>query len=242
MSSSSEEQILAQEEAVINRPVGARGEVETAFDLFEKETEGTLVLTTSRLLYVHGGETREDIPVGIVSKKTTYFTDVEDLRNIPSDLYNLVIQLSSVTKVVGHHALASAPKLEVTWTAGGTSRTTEFVQQVTGGSRKKNLNDWASVIERLRTGNESVAPVAGSMDEGTLDGKVLHTLGDMQEKGLLTLESELETRYKVDLEPEDVEAACQRLVSKGLIKSTGAKDEPPFYQKVSPLGSDNLDQ
>lgn len=241
MSPSSEEQILAQEEGVINRRVGTRAEIDTAFDVFGKETEGTLVLTTTRLLYVHGGETREDIPVGVMSRKTVFYTDVEDLRNIPADLNNLTIQLSSVTKVVGHHTLASAPKLEVTWTQGGTSRTTEFVQQVTGGSRKKNLNDWAPVIERLRSGEEAVASPTESPDAGSLDDKVLQALGDMQEKGLLTLESELEMKYKVDLEPEDVDAACQRLVAKGLIKSTGAKDEPPFYQKVSPLGSDSLD-
>jgi hypothetical protein len=242
LSSSSDEQILAQEEGVINRPAGVRGEFETAFDFSDEETEGTLVLTTTRLLYVHGGETREDIPVGMMSKRTTYFTDVEDLRDIPADLHNLTIQLSSVTRVVGHHAMAMSPKLEVTWTQGGTSRTTEFVQQVTGGSRKKNLNDWAPVIERLKAGKESVAPMAESPDDGTLDSKVLHALGDMQEKGLLTLESELELKYNVELEPEDVEAACQRLISQGLVRSTGGKDEPPFYQKVSALGSDALDQ
>jgi hypothetical protein len=240
--SSPDEQILAQEEAVINRPSGVRGEVQTAFDIAGEETEGTLILTNSRLLYVHGGEVEEDIPVGVASMRKTFFADVEDLKDIAPDLNNLSIELSSVTKVVGHHAPAMSPKLEVTWTRGGTTRTNEFVQQATGGSRKKNLNDWAPVIERLKAGTEAVAVRGESPDAGTLDDKVLQALGDMQEKGLLTLESELETRYKVDLEPEDVDAACQRLVAKGLVKSTGAKDEPPFYQKVSPLGSDNLDR
>lgn len=242
LSSSSDEQILAQEESVICRRAGMRGEVEAAFDVSGNETEGTLVLTNSRLLYVAGGEKEEDLPTGVMSKKATYFTDVEDLRDIPYNSANLTIPLSSITKAVGHRAPAMSPKLELTWTQSGMNRTTDFVQQLTGGSRKRNLNDWASVIEKLRTGKETVAPSTPAPDEKTLDGQVMLALGDMQEKGLLTLESELETRYNIDLEPEDVQAACDRLIEQGKVKNTSGKDEPPFYQKVSPLGADSLDR
>jgi hypothetical protein len=241
LSSPSDEQILAQEQGVIKRSPGLRSELQTAVDVSGSETEGTLILTNQRLLYVHGGEHREDIPTGSISEKAIYFTDVEDLDDIPSDPANLTIWLSSITKVAGHHAPAMAPKLEVNWDDRGVARTAEFVEQVTGSSRKKNLNDWASVIERLKAGTVKVTSMATAPDAATLEGRVLRALDDMQEKGLLTLESELEDRYKVELEPEDVEAACEKLVSQGLVKKTSSKDEPPFYQKPSPLGKDSLD-
>jgi hypothetical protein len=241
LSSPADEQILAQEQAVVNRPVGIKGELEAAVDVSGPETEGTLVLTNSRLLYVHGGEKEEDLPVGALTKKQTYFSDVDSLGDIPYDAANLTIYLSAITKVLGRHSPGMSPKLEVSWNAGGIARTTEFVQELTGSSRKKNLNDWAPVIERLRTGKESVKEMPQAPDESTLEGKILLALGDMQEKGLLTIESELEVKYKVDLETDDVESACEKLVLQGLIKDTSGKDEPPFYQKVSALGEDSLD-
>lgn len=241
MSSSSDEQILAQEEAVVNRSAGVKSEIESSMDISGKETEGTLVLTNTRLLYVHGNEKREDIPTGVLSKKPTYFADVEDLDEITSDPANLAIPLSSITKTAGHHSPAMDPKLEVWWNDSGNVRKSEFVQQVTGASRRKNLNDWAPIIERLKAGQQKVSALPSAPDMATLEGKILHALGDMQEKGLLTLEGELEERYKVELEPEDVEEACNGLVSQGLVLNTSAAGEPPFYQKVSPLGTDNLD-
>lgn len=241
MSSSSGEQILAQEQAVVNRPIGIRGELETAVDVSGPETEGTLVLTSTRLLYVRGEEKREELPVGALTKKTIFFSDVESLGDIKYDEANLTMDLSSITKVTGRHSPGMSPKLEVRWNSGGIPKATEFAQVLTGGSRKKNLNDWAPVIERLRTGKMDVKAMAPPPDESTLEGKVLLALGDMQEKGLLTIESELEIRYKVELETDDLEAACEKLVLQGLIKDTSGKDEPPFYQKISALGEDSLD-
>jgi len=241
LSSSSDEQILAQEQAVVNRSAGLRSEIQSAMDVSGKETEGTLVLTNQRLLYVHGGEKREDLPVGAFTRKPTYFADVDTLDEIVSDPSNLAIRLSTISKVVGHHAMTMDPKLEVWWNDGGTIRKSEFVQQLTGASRRRNLNDWAAVMERLRAGKQKVTILPPSPDEATLEGKVLRALGDMQEKGLLTLELELEGKYGADLEPEDVESACEKLVSLRLVAKMGAKGEPPFYQKVSPLGDDNLE-
>jgi len=51
---------------------------------------------------------------------------------------------------------------------------------------------------------------------------------------------ELESAYGVDLEPEDVREACERLAVSGLAKRTTPPDEDPFYVKVSPLGDDDL--
>lgn len=236
------ELILAQEQAVVCRHTGIADELKTALDVSGKETEGTLVLTNFRLIYVHGGETREDVPVGILSRKPTYFADVDALESIQEDAANLSLELTWVTKVTGHRRFGMDPKLVVSWRTGsGGARTSEFIQQLTGGSRKKNLNDWAPVIDRLRAGTQKVTPLPHAPDESTLEGRILRTLGDMQEKGEMTIETEVEKRYQVELEPEQVEEACQKLKEQGLIAVTTPKDEEPFYQKVSPLGEDSLD-
>jgi hypothetical protein len=232
--------MLAQEEAVINRGPGARKGVEGAFGL-GGETEGTLILTDRRLVYVHGEEKEVDIRVGAFSKKRLFFSDVESLNSMPMDSASIEIPLSRIAKVTGHHGEALAPKLEVKWTDhGGAIRAAEFVQQITGGSRRKNLNDWAVVVERLMKKQQKVLPLPPAPSGDTLEGRILGALGDMQEKGLLTIENEVEERYRVDLDPDDVEAACGRLVASGLVMRFAPRDEDPYYRKVSPLGDDDL--
>ncbi len=58
MPSPGAEIMLSQEQAVIRRGPGVRKEVESAFGL-GGETEGTLVLTDRRLVYVHSNEKEE---------------------------------------------------------------------------------------------------------------------------------------------------------------------------------------
>jgi len=232
--------MLAQEQAVIRRGPGIRKGVEGAFGL-GGETEGTLVLTDRRLVYVHGDGKEQDIKIGAFSQKHLFFTDVESLNSMALDEASVEIPLSKITLVTGHRGEAVAPKLEVKWTEGGGAiRTTEFVQQVTGGSRKKNLNDWAKVIDKLRAKQVKIAPQSLAPGGDTLEGRILGVLGDMQEKGSLTIEDEVEERFKVDLDPDEVEAACGRLVSAGLVRKFSPGDEDPYYRKVSPLGDDDL--
>lgn len=232
--------MLAQEQAVIRRGPGIRKGVEAAFGL-GGETEGTLVLTDRRLVYVHGNEKEETMRIGGFSAKRLFFSDVESLSSMPLDSESVEISISKLVRVVGHHGEAIAPKLEVTWTDGqGAARATEFVQQISGASRRKNLNDWAKVIEKLRVKQLKITPLPPPPGGDTLDGRILGILGDMQEKGLLTIENEVEERYKVDLDPDDVEAACERLIAAGLILKPMPRYEDVYYRKASPLGPDDL--
>ena len=237
----SEEIILAEEEAVINRGVGVRQEIESGFDL-GRETEGNLVLTNLRLVYVHGGEREVALPVGTVSKKRLFISDVEDLESIPADAANITIVISSIESVKGHHAPGMAPRLEVRWNHNGVIKRTEFVEQETGRSREKNLNDWAPIIERLKDGTQSITLLPPPPDSDSLEGRILLTLADMQEKGVLTIEQELEKRFTLELDPEQVEQACENLVSQGLVQRTSPKAEGAFYVKISPLGEDDLNR
>lgn len=239
MATPKQEVMLAQEQAVIRRAPGIRKGVEAAFAV--GESEGTLVLTDRRLVYVHGDEKEADIRVGALSAKRLYFSDVESLNSMAMDSASVEVPLSKITKVAGHSAKAVAPKLEVRWTdARGAARSTEFVQQITGGSRRRNLNDWAKVIEKLKAGKMTVKQLPSAPAGDTLEGRVLEALGDMQEKGALVLEEEIEGRYKVALDPDDVEAACGKLVAAGLARRFAPKGEDPYYTKVSPLGEDDL--
>jgi hypothetical protein len=234
------EVMLAQEEAVINRGLGIRKGVEGAFGM-GGESEGTLVLTDKRLVYVHGNEKEVDLRVGVFSQKRLFISDVEDLSSMSLDSMSFEIPISTVTLVAGHGGEAIAPKLEVKWTdQSGAARATEFVQQITGGSRRKNLNDWAEVVEKLRRKQLKIMPLPPAPSGDSLEGRILGALGDMQEKGLFTIESELEERFGIDLDPEEVEEACGKLVAAGLVRSLAPPEEDPYYRKVSPLGDDDL--
>ncbi len=237
---SAPEIMLAQEQAVIRRGPGIRKGVEAAFGL-GGETEGTLVLTDRRLVYVHGNEKEESVRIGGFSAKRLFFSDVESLSSMPLDSASVEIPISKISRVVGHRGEAIAPKLEVSWTDdGGAARVTEFVQQISGASRRKNLNDWAKVIEKLRAKQLKITPLPPAPGGDTLEGRILGVLGDMQEKGALTIENEVEERFKLDLDPDDVEAACERLVAAGLVLKPEARYEDVFYRKASPLGADDL--
>jgi hypothetical protein len=245
--SPSDEVILAEEEAVINRGVGVIQEVKSDLDV-GKQTEGNLVLTNLRLVYAHGAEQEVDIPTGVpdpfstFGKKRLYFSDVEELDKIPQDPSNITIRLSTIVSVKGHHTPGLAPRLEVRWNQNGTEKRTEFVEQETGRSRHRNLNDWAPVIERLRAGKQAFTVLPPAPARDTLQGRILLALDDMQEKGLLTIESEVEKASGSDFDPDQVREACEALVAGGLISRTTSEKEDPFYVKVSPLGEDDLNR
>jgi hypothetical protein len=234
------EVMLAQEQAVIRRGPGVIKGVEAAFGA-GGETEGTLVLTDRRMVYVHGSEREEDVRIGAWSAKRLFFSDVESLDSMPLDSASVEIPLSKITKVTGRREVAVAPKLVVNWTDdSGKALSSEFVQQITGGSRRKNLDDWAKVIDKLRKGQVRITPMPPAPSDSGLDGRILAVLGDMQDKGPLEIEQEVEEKYKVDLDPDEVEAACDRLAKAGLVRKTSPKGEDPYYTKVSRLGDDDL--
>lgn len=232
--------MLAQEQAVVNRGIGLSKEVEAAFDV-GRETEGTLILTNQRLLYAHGAEKEDSLPVGVFSTKRLIYSDVTELESVASDPANFTIALGAIISAVGHHKPAGSPKLEVRWEEEGAVKTTEFVQQIIGG-RRRNLNDWAPVIMRLKSGEQEIRAVPPSPPIDSLEGRIVHVLGDMQEKGLITIEEKVEEEFGVDLDPDEVERACDELAEEGLLRKSEAPGEDQFYQRVSPLDADDLDE
>jgi len=224
--------ILAQEQSVTAR-AGQK----------IKEVQGTLVLTNRRLLFVAATQEEVDVVPGIyrTPKVVLHFryTDIEDLIGIPEDPSNLSILLSSILEVKGHEAIVRDPRLEITWNENSNERKAEFVQELTGG-RKKNLNDWAKIILGLKSGSIKPRYIVQYPSLDTLEGKILRILGDMQEKGLYEIENRVEEEFKLDLDPDDVEASCNNLVKQGLVDFIDDNGNDSFFRKRSPLGEDDL--
>jgi hypothetical protein len=212
--------ILAQEQGVLNKSGLGR------------EIQGTLVLTNNRLLFVAADtETRDSPGLGTVR----YYADVEDLNSVNQKPPNILIPLSNILGAKGSRGIMTNPSLKIKFGSAPNERTEEFIQTNIGG-RKKNLNDWASVIENLKSGNIKINEPAWIPDKNSLEERIVGTLADLQEKGIFEIESEIETKFKIDLDPDKLEEACNNLVTKGVLEKTN--DE--FYRLPSPLGSDDL--
>ena len=234
-----QEVILAQEQAV-DRGSGAK-EPEGGFGA--GLMEGTLVLTNKRLVFVTTGEAEEDLsepnafnPFG---KLKLFYSDAEDLKSIPADPDNLIVPLALVTSIKGHKGNGAKPKLEVKWLEGKRERTTEFSQRLSG-KRRKNLDDWARTIERLRKGKQPLVSLPKAPGLDTLEGQVLRVLSDSQEKGILTIGHLVEDAFKIELDPDQVKVASEKLTSAGLVRRRRDPSGENFYHKRSPLGDDDL--
>jgi len=239
LQSQPQEVILAQEQAV-DRGSGAK-EPEGGFGA--GLMEGTLVLTNKRLVFVTTGEAEEDLsepnafnPFG---KLKLFYSDAEDLKSIPADPDNLIVPLALVTSIKGHKGNGVKPKLEVKWLEGKRERTTEFSQRLSG-KRRKNLDDWARTIERLRKGKQPLVSLPKAPGLDTLEGQVLRVLSDSQEKGILTIGHLVEDAFKIELDPDQVKVASEKLTSAGLVRRRRDPSGENFYHKRSPLGDDDL--
>ena len=233
-----EEIILAQEQAVSR----GTGEKEPEGGFGAGLLEGTLILTNKRLIFVTLAEAEEDLseptdfnPFG---KLKLFYSDAEDLKSIPADPDNLIVPLISVTSVKGHRGNGAKPKLEVKWLEGRRERSTEFSQRLTG-KRSRNLDDWARTMERLRKGKLSLVSLPEAPGLDTLEGQVLRVLSDSQEKGILTIGHLVEDAFKIELDPNQVKVASEKLTSAGLVKRRRDSSGENFYHKRSPLGDDD---
>jgi hypothetical protein len=230
------EVILAEEQDVLKRQSGLAKHVEAIFGGGD-EVEGTLVLTNKRLIFVASRDLEQVIGV----RYHLVFSDVEDITSVSPDPPNASIPLDSIKKIAGHKGEIGLPSLEVQWIDPSQGeRNVIFHQRITDTRRKRNLNDWAVVIQRLKSGEQKFAflPPLPS-PEKTLEGKVLYVLNDMQEKGVFRIEKEIEDQFKIDADPDEVEEACRKLVASGFIDVVKDPAEN-FYRRRSPLGEDDL--
>jgi hypothetical protein len=236
--------MLAQEQSVVMRRAGSKKELEGGLG---GELEGTLVLTNRQMIFVTTDEREDDLRLSLgqrigLGKMRLFYSDVEDLNAIPHEPGNLFIPLPSIFSVTGHGSRGGLerPSLEVKWVQEGNEVSRVFIEVVTGRSRRRNLNDWAPIIEHLKAGNQKLISLPKVPGVETLEGKIMLILADMQRKGLFTIDDEIETAFKVKLDPDEVQTACEALASKGLVKREPDSSGNMFYRKLSPLGDDEL--
>jgi hypothetical protein len=223
--------MLAQEQSVVNKP--------THLGILS-EVEGTLILTNKRLIFVTTSEQSQNVGVNLgVGGGILTFSDIDEINSIPSSPANTFIPIQSIISVSGHKGIMGPPVLRVKWQDESGEKSTEFKETLIG-KRRKNLNDWAAVISGIKSGTQKIIDLPPAPSRDTLEGKILSVLGDMQEKGLLEIEEQTEEQFKLDLEPDDVEAACEKLVSLGLVDKIPDPSGDEFYKKRSPLGEDDL--
>jgi len=200
--------------------------------------EGTLILTSRRLIFVCTDERGEELPVGYYGEHLLLYSEVEDLESIPSKSPNVFIPFATAS-VKGHKGELGRPSLEVGWEDQSGKRDLVFTETLTG-RRKRNLNDWAAVIEGIKSGNLKLTALPGLPSTDSLEGKVMHVMADMQEKGLLEIEESVEDEYKIELDPDEVQAACDRLASQHLLIRSPDSSGDVFYRRASPLGEDDF--
>jgi hypothetical protein len=238
--SEDDEIILAQEQGATIRAGGKGKEVEAEFGVGTKE--GTLVLTNKRLIFVCTNEREEDLPgetmMNPMGKIRLVYSDVEDLGEVPTGSPNIFVPLASISSIKGHEAKLGRPSLEVTWSDESGEHRSVFAETLTG-RRRRNLNDWATIIENLKAGKQKLISLPTSPSTDSLEGQIVHVLSDMQEKGVFEIEEAVETEFRVDLDPDEVQAACDKLASLGLLIRYPDSGGDVFYRRVSPLGEDN---
>ena len=201
------------------------------------EVEGTLVLTDHRVIFACTDEKLVELPLGFL-QSDFIFSEIESIDQIPQMPPNVFISISSIESVKPHGGRIERPGIELEWDDGKGKRSVLVVQ---GEERKgKGLRDWAPVIENLKAGRQKLVAIPQPPSVDTLEGKIVRVLSDMQEKGVLEVEEEVEEQFKVDLDPDDVQAACDALAAKGMVKRYPDSSGDVYYRRASPLGEDDL--
>jgi hypothetical protein len=235
LSDKQDEVILAQEQGVTMRAEGATKELEAEFGI--GVSEGTLVLTSNRLIYVCTNEKEDDLPVVTPStfgEARVVYSDVEDIESVPKGPPNIFIPLVSVTGATGHKEGMERPSLRIRYLDGHGEHELVFVEMLTG-QKARNLNDWAGIILNIREGRQTPSRLQDLPSLDTLEGKVIHVLADMQEKGMFAIEEQVETEFKVDLDPDEVQTACEHLADQGLVVRHPDSTGTVYYQRASLL-------
>jgi hypothetical protein len=230
--------MLAQEQGVVMREAGRAKELEGRLG---GELEGTLLLTNRRLIFVCTHEKEDDLKTTPFGKMPLVYSDVGDLASIPVSGDNLFIEISSISSVKGHTGHVTKLSFEVKWQEGAKEKGRVFIELLSGRSRRRNLNDWARVIERLKRDDQKIIQLPKPPETDTLDGKIYRILADMQRKGVFEVEEEVEKQFGSKPDPDEVQAACDRLSNSGLLKKMPDPSGDTYYQKRSLLGEDELD-
>lgn len=240
MSDQGAEYILAQDQGVTSRREGLKKELEAEVGV--GESAGTLILTNKRVIFACTNEKEDDLTGenGLNPRGKTRFiyAEVEDLAEVSEGSPNIFVPISAVTSVKGEHGGLERASLDVRWRSAEGEEGAVFTEELM--DKKKTLKDWAAVIENLKAGRQKLVVVPPPPPIDTLKGRVVSVLSDLQEKGVLDIEDEVETTFKVDLDPDEVQAACDELSREGALRKYPDPSGDVYYRRASRLGEDDL--
>lgn len=206
------------------------------------ELEGTLILTNRRLVFACTNEKEDDLTgenaINPLEKTRFVYAEVEDLAQVPEGSPNVFIPISAIVRVKGEHGGLERASLEVRWNSAEGEEGAVFTEELM--DKKKTLKDWAPVVENLKAGSQTLVDVPLPPPLDTLKGRIVHVLSDFQEKGVLDIEDEVETAFNADLDPDEVQTACDELSRDGALKKYPDPDGDVFYRRASRLGEDDL--
>lgn len=176
------------------------------------------------------------------------FSEIYDVDDIHADTFgrspdSLSFQIALIEDAHGGRGgITAHPSLEI-----HLAETSVLFHEETTGKRNQNLNDWADIIMRLKSGEFAqriATEIERRMSEPpgeTLAGKVLYILGDLQTKGVFEIWSELKARFEgydleFDLDSDKIEIACEDLFEHNWTAKITEGNMPPAYRKKPPLG------
>jgi hypothetical protein len=181
--------------------------------------EGTLTLTEKRLMFSAGPK-----------------FETGDSQDRPeTDSGDLSIPLTSITSVLGKRGMLR-PSLTVFWRddESGNSSKTEFSQKSRHPptSQEKNINEWDSEIRSMSLSEIATAQMKNSaqMNQDGIASKIVGILEEGQWKGFMQIERELEEKYGTQIDPDELEEECKKLVAEKVIEQDKVGE---FYRKRS---------
>ena len=232
--------MLAQDQGVLSRKPGFEEGVEAEVGV--GEVAGTLILTDRRLIFACTDEKEVDLTgenaLNPFDRTRFVYAEVEDLAQIPEASPNIFIPLSAVVSVKGEHGGVERATLVVRWASGKGEEGAVFSEELM--DKKKTLKDWAPVIANLKAGTQTLVELPPPPPPETLKGRIVRVLSDFQEKGVLDIEDEVETAFRVDLDPDEVQDACDELSREGALRKYPDPSGDVYYRRASRLGEDDL--
>ena len=203
--------------------------------------EGTLTFTTKHLIFVSSnGNHSETTTDESAPESEAGNTDSEDPEVTVADSDTFSIPLSSIVSVEGKRGMFR-PSLTVYWRDDAQNETSkmEFIQKTRHVSTSGNINDWESKIHHLSTAQVMVAQEINSAmhsaEPRSVPTKILGVLNDGEWKGLIQIERELREQYGTEIDIDELETQCNKLVTEKILERDKIGE---FYRKLNVQGSE----
>jgi len=178
--------------------------------------QGTLVLTKKYLSLVKPSELKDN--------------SVSVSSALRSSL--LTIPLDSIDSVSGQRGVLRT-SLVVNWhnpPGGSTNTRTEFIQRYRSPSPVQiSINEWIPLIEKEVWGEPEDDGLESKTDLAELESRVRDRFADEKWLGYFQLERELEEKYEMSIDPDDLDKILGKLIREKVLEKEKVGE---FYRKI----------